>query len=179
MAELPKQELLIKLLGMTTAGDNEALVAIRKANGLLHDAGWSWEQLIRGKITVVEDPFNSTANPFDTMLREPKAAPAAPRAPQAPTPPRAPSPPNVPFHASNRQRIGIAPNKFVAFCYCCGSEVVTGAGFWFRPDALNPAAINKISVVCTPCSTTGTIHPNPTGMRPSKKRGKYNINDLV
>jgi hypothetical protein len=177
MAELPKQELLIKLLGMTTAGDNEALVAIRKANALLTAAGWSWEQLIRGKITIVEDPFNSIDNLFEVKPTA-TAAPTPPRRPQAPTPSK-PAPVDNPFMASPRTRIGIAPNKFLARCYCCGVEVVTGAGFWFRPNALNPAAPDKISVVCTPCSTTGTVYRAATGQRPTKKRGSVDIHNLI
>ena len=182
MAELPKQELLVKLLGMTaSSNDGEALVAIRKANRLLAEAGWSWDQLIRGKITIVEDPFNR----LDDIFSQPAVTatpPTTPRRPAAqPTPPPRPGPPrppfvqDVPFTASNRQRIGIAPNKFLARCYCCGVEVVTGAGFWFRPDGLNPAAPNKIHVVCTPCSTTGTVYRQPTGQRPPRRRGMADI----
>lgn len=90
--ELPKHELLLKLLKMTTSSnDAEALVAVRKANQLLATAGWTWDKLLAGKITVVGDPFGN--------LQRPKAqAPAAdqyqPRQPsQAPTPRvKAPSP---------------------------------------------------------------------------------------
>jgi hypothetical protein len=184
MAELPKQELLIKLLNMTTAEDNVALVAVRKANALLADAGWTWEQLLRGKITVVEDPFNNLGNPFAAAgpVSRPTTPPPQPARPRAPTPPPQPKPAfaqNIPFVGSNMNRIGIAPNKFLARCYCCGIEVPAQHGLWFRPDALNPAAPSKISVVCTPCSTTGTVYANPTGQRPAKQRGKADIHSLI
>jgi hypothetical protein len=56
--ELPKQELLIKLLKMTTSdNDGESLTALRKANEFLKTAGWDWEKLVRGRITVIADPL--------------------------------------------------------------------------------------------------------------------------
>lgn len=179
MAELPKQELLIKLLNMTTAEDNVALVAVRKANALLSDAGWTWEQLLRGKITIVEDPFNHLDNMFAAKPPTPTARPTAPPRPRAPSPPPPPPKQNIPFTGSNMNRIGIAPNKFLSHCYCCGVEVVAGAGLFFTPSRLNPVAPDKIHVVCAPCSTSGTIYANPTGQRPSKKRGKADIHSLI
>lgn len=189
MAELPKQELLIKLLGMSSSSnDGEALVAIRKANRLLADAGWSWEQLIRGKITIVEDPFNALdrqngGNPFDAHINRPTAS-AAP--PPRPTPPRQPNPTqhptfkqNIPFQASNSKPIGSNLNKYVGYCYCCGIEVPANTGRHFRPNAYNPAASDKWAVICMPCTTTGTIYVNATGQRPGKKRGKADINSLI
>ncbi len=62
--ELPRQELLAKMLRMTTSdNDNVALVAIRKANELLRANGWDWDKLLKGKITIVEDPFKSISDP--------------------------------------------------------------------------------------------------------------------
>lgn len=61
---IPKQELLTKLLMLTTSNnDAEALQAVRKANALLKASGWDWQQLINGKITIVEDPFKGLATP--------------------------------------------------------------------------------------------------------------------
>lgn len=61
---LPKEELLRKILNMTTSdNDGQALVAIRKANKLLFDAGWSWDKLLAGKIKIVESPFKNIPNP--------------------------------------------------------------------------------------------------------------------
>src|SRR5258708_37740642 len=91
MTELPKQELLLKLLGMTTsASDNEALMAIRRANELLARAGWTWEMLIREKIKIIENPFNGLADP----TRRPKNE-------QQPTTPPKPSPLRDTWHFDN------------------------------------------------------------------------------
>src|SRR5258708_8942095 len=92
MTELPKQDLLLKLLGMTTsASDNEALMAIRRANEFLARAGWTWEMLIREKIKIIENPFNGINDP----TRRPKndhhpITPPKPKPPKPPTPPRQP-----------------------------------------------------------------------------------------
>ena len=74
--ELPKQVLLIKLMGMTTSSnDAEALVALRKANELLKSAGWDWQKLIEGKIKVIEDPFSKIATPQNRVRdQEPPTA---------------------------------------------------------------------------------------------------------
>jgi hypothetical protein len=58
---LPKQELLIKLMNMTSSSnDGEALSAVRKANELLLANKWSWEKLVHSKIKVIADPFVNT-----------------------------------------------------------------------------------------------------------------------
>jgi hypothetical protein len=81
--ELPKQELLIKLMGMTTAdNDGEALNALRKANALLRNAGWDWRKLIEGKITVVEDPFKTIDTPKTDRHGRMPSAPPRPQTPQ-------------------------------------------------------------------------------------------------
>jgi hypothetical protein len=71
----------IKLLNMLrdTTSDNEKINAIRLCNAMLARSGLDWERFARGKITIVNDPFSSIAEP-------PKAA-AAPPPPQ-PTPPQ-------------------------------------------------------------------------------------------
>ena len=177
----------MKILGMTTSdNDGQALVAIRKANKLLADAGWTWERLIAGKITIVQDPFNGVGDSFANMFTAaPKAKTSTP-APKAATPTPmaarpAPTPPsqNIPWTAggSNGAISGMR-NKYVGFCYCCGVEVPAGNGFFFTPSHRNPAAPNKWHVVCVPCNTSGTVYANATGQRP-KSRGKSNINDLV
>lgn len=73
----------IKLMKMTTATiDGEALAAIRMANKMLRTNGHDWEQLLKGKITIVNDPFGSIPTP-----------PAAKAAPPPPPPKPAPPPP--------------------------------------------------------------------------------------
>ena len=68
--ELPNLGLLIKLLKLTTASnDAEALSAMRKANEQLIKFGGDWEALLRGKVTVIGDPFANTTSmppPEDT-----------------------------------------------------------------------------------------------------------------
>lgn len=76
--QIQKHLLLVKLLKMTTSSnDGEALVAMRKANQLVTDAGWDWDRVMAGKITVVGDPFAGLARP---------AAPSAPQQRQQPSP---------------------------------------------------------------------------------------------
>lgn len=93
MSELPKHELLLKLLKMTaSSNDAEALVAMRKANQLLATAGWDWDRLLAGKITVVGDPFGNLHRPQaqqSTVM--PREAPRAPT-PQQPVSQQAPHP---------------------------------------------------------------------------------------
>lgn len=92
--ELPKHELLLKLLKMTAStNDAEALVAIRKANQLLATASWDWDRLLAGKITVVGDPFGNLHRP-----RANQSAVMPCEAPRAP-PPR-PAPQQAPRSAS-------------------------------------------------------------------------------
>lgn len=98
-APIPKQELLIKLLGMTgSANDGEALVALRKATSLLDSAGWTWERLVRAKITVVADPFAQIKTPpaadkiDEENINSPSRRPSAPTRCTSPPPPPRPRP---------------------------------------------------------------------------------------
>jgi len=109
--KLPKEELLLKLLRLTTSmQDGEALAAIRKANDLLRNSKWDWDMLIRAKIKVVnlEDPFKTIAHPqndsnLDTIrdlqnqiahlkqdLQYARATPPSQRASSVPPPPLQP-----------------------------------------------------------------------------------------
>jgi hypothetical protein len=65
MAEdLPNLGKLIKLLKMTTSSnDAEALAFLRKANLELAKFGGDWESLLRGKVTVIGDPFEGVSAP--------------------------------------------------------------------------------------------------------------------
>lgn len=86
---------LIKLLGMTTsANDGEALAAMRLANRELLKFNASWEELLRGKVTIVSDPFADIPAPPSAAPRQappdfhtPKAAPSVPKRPPPPKPP--------------------------------------------------------------------------------------------
>src|SRR5260370_31922069 len=76
MNEPPKQDPLLKPPGMTTsASDNEALMAIRRANELLARAGWTWEMLLKNKIKIIENAFNGISNPRSKNFDPPKPPP--------------------------------------------------------------------------------------------------------
>lgn len=91
MAKTDDLTMLIKLLGMTSVdNDNQALMAIRKANLLVRDQFNDWESLLRGKITIIQDPFQ-VAPPAKVPTRPPPPPVARP----APRPtPTFRSPPN-------------------------------------------------------------------------------------
>lgn len=190
-AELPKQDMLLKLLKMTTSdNDGEALVAIRKANGLLKTAGWDWDKLIAGKIKVVADPFAGVNAQFKNVNKTPPpaaaappnyAAGAAPRAQQAytraqakPQPQRQPPPPPQPLSTK--------PNIFPQHCYCCGIAVPAQAGWIFDPSKHNSRAKSKWQVLCTGCVKTdpNSIYPNPHPRQQAKPQPQAtpNLNDL-
>lgn len=94
--ELPRHELLLKLLKMTAStNDAEALVALRKANQLLATAGWDWDKLLSGKITVVGDPFGNLQRPAahePNPYAQPRTPPGRPAATQAQCPPHTTAP---------------------------------------------------------------------------------------
>lgn len=110
-------DLLIKLLKMTTSSsEGEVLVAIRKANEhLKHKLSSDWESLLRGKVTIIEDPFAKapTPPPGHQQSRRPPPPPSAPPRPAtSPSQPRyAPNspPPNAPFRP---RPVNPAPNPF-------------------------------------------------------------------
>lgn len=109
--ELPKQDLLLKLLRLTESDtDGEALSAIRKANALLKANKWDWEKLLRGKITIIADPFagkdaipdpvgQRTADPsWAKSTVPPRPQPSPPPQPQRRTPYTPPPPPRTNFN---------------------------------------------------------------------------------
>jgi len=151
--DLPKQELLIKLLRMTTSdNDGEALTALRKANAFLNAAGWDWERLIHGKIRIIEDPFKNLGTPPSGRSTNGVGnTPARPAAPAAPQPP--------PFRPTPRQTwpLGIQPNRFAGFCYCCGDECVANAGLIFKPSQYNSQASNDWKIACTSCNVSAHV----------------------
>lgn len=107
--EIPRHELLLKLLKMTTStNDAEALVAMRKANALLASAGWTWDRLLEGKITVVGDPFGGLQRPRQHEApHDAYNPPATPRAPPAPARP-------APNHPARAQAAQAQANAYAA-----------------------------------------------------------------
>ncbi|HEY0724706.1 MAG TPA: hypothetical protein VGD41_12090, partial [Pyrinomonadaceae bacterium] len=98
--DLPNLPLLIKLLKMTTSSnDGEALMAIRKANEQLKKFGGDWEALLRGKVTMITNPFAGggiNSAPDLSQVRRSSGPPPHPGAPPKPQP--APQPQPQPFH---------------------------------------------------------------------------------
>jgi hypothetical protein len=97
--------LLIKLLNMTTSdNDGVALVATRKANAQLSKLGWTWDKLLSGKVTIIEDPFKGVDTP-----RARAAAPPPPPPRPKPTPPPPPRPAPRPINPAPPPRQHYAP----------------------------------------------------------------------
>lgn len=195
---LPKQELLVKLMGMTTAeNDHEALAALRRANALLSAAGWDWAKLIHGKITVVADPFAAIADPRPTAptattQRTPAPGRPQPMRPRSPPPydsdqhgwgpvfgggPSAPPspPPQAPTSLTNIK--GVSVNRFPGFCWCCAQEVIAGRGFVFKPRAHNPYGPDKFMVICAPCEGKGVQCQSSPALATGKRR--RSVGDLA
>src|SRR5215831_13293446 len=164
-SKIPKQDLLTKLLKMTSSSnDGEALTAIRKANDLMKSVGWDWDKLMAGKIKVAADPFANLQQPHNpgAGMAPPRAAKPAPRptAPQPqprpqpqPAPPRQPPPPPKPFEPFSHQTTNGQTNNFPGNCYCCGYSVSAKAGKLFTPSTFNAAAPSGKKVICDACDT--------------------------
>lgn len=164
-APLPKQELLLKILNMTTSdNDGQALVAMRKANAFLDAAGWTWEKLLSGKIVVVEDPFAKIETPTSNTNRgyagstPPRPAPQAPPQPQRtqtqrPPPPPPPKPKPQPIFTGLSSKKNIYPG----FCYGCGYHVPAEKGFVFNPADHNPKAQDKFLIICIKCNQNSYV----------------------
>lgn len=170
---IPKQELLIKLMRMTTSpNDGEALVALRKATKLLDSAGWTWDQLINGRITIIEDPFKTLTDPV---------APRADTSTPPPTPRPAPPPPWQPFYASSGNPITDTQmvNKFAGFCYCCGQDTPARTGYFFMRSKfkLRQLSTKQAEVVCRVCNTTGVVRADAAN--PIRVKRKAAITDLA
>ena len=177
--QLPRQELLIKILNMTTSdNDNTALVAIRRANEFLGKNNWTWDKLINAKIKIVEDPFKNINIPQERRTTHSRPAPPPPPPPRPA--PRQPAP-NV--HASQtwtpppkpqqppkpRAPLGTRSNLYGGHCWCCGDPVDAKAGWLFDPSDHNQNASNqgKLKIVCHTCNTAA----NPfIGTAPATRR---------
>src|SRR5215831_14417055 len=162
-AKIPKQDLLAKLLKMSTSpNDGEALTAIRKANELLRNSGWDWDKLIAGKIKVAADPFANLAQPYNPasgngarppVPPRPQAPPHPPPRPQPPPPPRPAPPPPKPFEPRSHQTTNGQTNIYAGHCYCCGAHTDAGDGKLFVPNHFNHAATGGKKVICNACDS--------------------------
>src|SRR3972149_3706840 len=161
----PKLPLLIKLMGMTgSSNDTEALTAVRKASDLLRSAGWTWEKLLLGKITIVEDPF--------TRIPEPDAASRNQHAPPSRTTPASPPQPapsygwtTTPGQATSQGQTSAPPpsppasnvkstrsNSFSGHCWCCGTFVPANAGWIIKPSHFTSSRVTKWEPICDTCN---------------------------
>ena len=122
MADL-KLDLFIKVLLMTTSDtDGEALAALRRANAMLRSANVDWDKLLRGKVTVVADPFANIPAP-NTHKSSIK--------PKAPSPPRPPTPTpsyNRPIRPTYSPKQANNTNRFAGNCFACDTLVDIGHG---------------------------------------------------
>jgi len=164
--QLPKQELLKKLLMMTTStNDGEALTALRKANDLLTTAGWDWAKLIDGRVVVVEDPFKNLGTPTASRNGSYNARATTPTPPSPPPPP-----PRQGKHASP---ISSTPNKFVTWCHCCGIEIVASAGYIFKVTPND----TKWSGICATCNVSAFVYTQPAQRKFNRRQ--TSVSDLA
>lgn len=88
-------DLLIKLLSTAThptTPDNIALIAMRKAGDQLAKFKTDWAGLLKGRVTVVQDPFAQAAGPQVNARPAPSASPPPPPKPAPrPSAPKYPS----------------------------------------------------------------------------------------
>lgn len=77
----PNLNTIIKLMGMTgSSHDAEALSALRMATAQLKKWGWTWEDMLRGKIKIMPDPFANIPNLQQGAPRGPmRSAPPPPK----------------------------------------------------------------------------------------------------
>jgi hypothetical protein len=103
---------------------------------------------------------------------------------QGSTPPRSqynPTPP-PPQRKAQTWPLGIRPNAFAGWCYCCGKEVLANSGIIFHPNQFHAAASSDWKIACLPCNSTATVYSSPAPkqyVRNSNGRGfKPSVNDL-
>jgi len=181
MEDLPNLGKLIKLLKMTTStNDNEALMFVRKANDELKKFGGDWDTLLRGKVTVIGDPFDGLDTPPTRMEKtatNPAHRPSYPSTPQSkPTPTRAhkappwsqvnPTPPPPPPPQPRRPRTNI----YAAKCRCCGIQVDAQAGILI-------SGTNGWRVECVSCSK-GQTTQSQSAPKGGRKRGALTLDNL-
>lgn len=124
-------DLLIKMLGMTSSdNENQALVALRKANDLAAKLG-GWDAILRGKvkITVLADPFASMNIPKATTGHYAPMPPVPPTRPVR-TPPQQPKASPPPTQPPPQPRP--IPNRYEGTCTTCRQKVLAGGGLVYR-----------------------------------------------
>jgi len=188
--DLPNLGKLIKLLKMTTSqNDNEALLFVRKANEELKKFGGDWDTLLRGKVTVIGDPFVDVAPPPSRMTktatnpaytssdpswgrthttrsstsRKSPITPPNPRIfgqPKTPSTSQFPPPPTQP-----------RSNLYAGKCRCCGTHVPANSGILI-------GTTNGWRVECTSCSKGQTAQAT-AAPKHGRKRGSLSVDNLA
>jgi len=151
----PSLELLIKLIKMSTSdNDAEALLFLRRANKEADKFG-GWEDILRGKITVIGDPFGDLPRPRRSGPSDVHGGPTAP------TPPR-PAPPPPPQQPPRAPRTPPTPPRGAGNCSrCFGSGI-----FQFDSGKRD---------TCFACNGTGNKKPKYS----PPKRGKVDATKLM
>jgi cell division septation protein DedD len=135
-------ERLIKLLKLSASpNDSEALAAVRKANDVLARSFGDWDSLLRGKVTIIEDPFNSIKAP--PRRDTPREAPSPPQRPAPPQPKPAPPPPPKPQPKPHANTTGDGFDWYDAF----GGDAANPNMGTSRPQRRQAAAQRTAQVV--------------------------------
>jgi len=175
-------DLLIKLLGQTTNdNDNTALMAIRAANRQVEKFKTTWEDLLRGRVTIVADPFTNMVAPPVRRTQAPPAtvprpAPPPPPRPQAPrnpnpfnqAPPQQPAQPTYP--ASNATG---RPNRFRTRCHKCGRQLDAQQGLLVDQSPITGNWRVECSQIVGGCLAS---YQRPKG---AAKKSTDNLTDLL
>jgi hypothetical protein len=70
MPETPDYKMFLKLLNLTTSQyDGEALNAIRMANAVLARTNQTWEDLLKGKVVMIQGAQEGTLSKSPTNIR--------------------------------------------------------------------------------------------------------------
>jgi hypothetical protein len=186
-------ERLIKIMGMTGSdNENQALVAVRKANELVAKLG-GWTAILRGKvqIRIIADPFAGVQMPSTRPSSRPVPPPPAPSRPRpdsndidafvrsrttrpAPQTPSRPQPApradinnifgSTPASGNvSAQRLRERPNQYAGTCISCKNEVAALDGLCFQRQSGGRWYTEHKPGTCPP---------------PRKKRAAFTSDDL-
>lgn len=171
--KLPLLAKLLETASRPTTTDNEALLAIRKAGEHMLQGDTTWEELLAGKVTIIEDPFSKIAeppaksSPVTSHGSAPKRPFLDPDNPQGWTgnfgysqPPTRPVRPSTgplraqPAAAPRTSGKGQKRNDYQGYCFCCGDPVGPQLGYLFRPNG------GTWAIACTSCNGPNVAVPS-------------------
>jgi hypothetical protein len=192
---------LMKLAASPSANPNEAWLAFTRANEMLLSQKWDWEKLLRGKISLVADPFGpAMPAPMPTPHHSSAATWSPPKRP-------APAAPTRQFvcedcynsinanhlyqhqgkdlcvtcytrATTNAKRPGPPKgsqrtNRYSDFCFCCGDPVDANKGLLHRPPNYSGWA-----TLCTKCDNLSK-QPNFAWPTRRAKRQRVSTTNLM